>query len=82
MLIQIFNLYVNDNLFTSLGYDQILSQLVTTNVNGGNLYAKGQITQDGVNDYNTLITRGWNLMIDLPTPSGNGKLRVKGINTR
>jgi hypothetical protein len=72
------------NPMTATANNNVLTALVANGVTGGNFSTANGRTSAGTADYNTLIADGWNLVgLDLitPPPSGNGKLRIKGVNS-
>jgi Leucine-rich repeat (LRR) protein len=91
------NLYLADsygtltNPMTAVSNNSILSQLNANDAenspdffNTGNFVTINGRTSAGTADYDALIAKGWNLLgLDLvtPPPSGNGKLRIKGVNS-
>ena len=72
------------NPMTAASNNSILSQLDNNGVENGTFFTINGRTSAGTADYDALIAKGWNLLgLDLPTPppSGNGKLRIKGVNS-
>jgi Leucine-rich repeat (LRR) protein len=83
-------LYIDNNPFTNptSTNNSLLAQLAANELsngwNSGEFTTTGGRTSAGTSDYDYLIANGWNLQgLDLPTPppSGNGKLRIKGVNS-
>ena len=80
------------NPMTAASNNSILSQLDNNGVENGEFYTINGRTSAGTADYDALIAKGWNLLgLDLmettttttteAPPSGNGKLRIKGVNS-
>ena len=75
---------LNGNPMTATANNTILAALVAKGVSGGNFATSGGRTSAGTANYDTLNADGWKLYgLDLttPPPSGNGKLRIKGVNS-
>ena len=64
--------------------NSILDQLNANGVESGNFFTSNGRTSAGTADYDSLVGKSWQLRgLDLvtPPPSGNGKLRIKGVNS-
>jgi hypothetical protein len=80
---------LNGNPMTSTANNAILAAFVSHIGNTGSekkyISTTGGRTSAGTADYNTLINDGYDLigfeLITPPPPSGNGKLRIKGVNS-
>ena len=55
------NLFLHFNYVTAESNDLVLSHLVNSEINNGVLYTSDFRTSSGVDNYNTLISRGWNI---------------------
>jgi hypothetical protein len=79
---------LNGNPMTATANNAILAAFVSHIGNTGSekkyISTTGGRTSAGTADYNTLINDGYNLIgfeLATPPPSGNGKLRIKGVNS-
>ena len=74
-------LYLNDNQLTPSSNNQILNQLNQNGLSGGEFISSNGRTSASNTDYDNLVSLGWILQgLDL-IAVGNGKLRVKGVNS-
>jgi Leucine-rich repeat (LRR) protein len=88
-MVALTNLFLADiyglkgNPMTATANNNVLSALVANGAGPGNFATSGGRTSAGTANYDTLNADGWKLYgleLTTPPPSGNGKLRVRGIS--